>query len=133
MTICGIWPRPRGLVAVLIHAGYSRGYSRSINVATTDDARWGLAQRLAATGTQLVVDEELLRTDSLATVARRAGVSVWVASAPLVAALRLAAGVAHRGARPSAALLARLPAIPLLRSQLRQLDGPEDERQIKLL
>lgn len=129
MTTCGIWPRPHGLVAVLIGGNYSR----SIHVATTDDARWGLAQRLAATGTELVVGEELLRTDSVASITRRAGVKVWIAGAPLVAALRLAAGVAHRGARPSAALLARLPAIPWLRSQLRQLDAPDDERQIKLL
>ena len=129
MTTCGVWPRPRGLVAVLT-AG---GHSRAITVAPTDDARWGLAQRLAATGTELVVDEDLLGADPVASVARRAGVTVWIAAAPLVTALRLAAGVAHRGARPSAALLARLPAIPWLRSHLRQLDAPEDERQIQLL
>ncbi len=130
MTTCGIWPRPRGLVAVLIDTG---GHSRAITVTTTDDARWGLAQRLAATGTELVVDEELLEADPVATVARRTGVTVWIAGAPLVAALRLASGVAHRGARPSAALLARLPAIPWLRSQLRRLDVREDDRQIQLL
>jgi len=130
MTTCGIWPRPHGLLAVLIDAG---GHSRSIAVAPTDDARWGLVQRLAATGTHLVVDEALLKADPVASVARRAGVTVWIAGPPLVAALRCAAAVAHRGARPSAALLARLPTIPWLRSQLRQLDASDDDRQIRLL
>jgi len=130
MTTCGVWPKPRGLLAVLVDAS---GNSRSITVAPTDDARWGLAQRLAATGTDLVLDEALLEADPVASVARRAGVTVWIASSTLVAALRCAAGVAHRGARPSAVLLARLPAIPWLRTHLRRLDSPEDARQIQLL
>jgi len=127
---CGLWPRPRGLVAVLID---DAGHTRSITVAPTDDARWGLAQRLAATGADLVVDVALLEADPVAALALRAGVTVWIAGPPLVAALRCAAGVVHRGARPSAALLARLPAIPWLRSQLRRLDSLLDDRQIKLL
>ena len=130
MTSCGLWPRPRGLVAVLID---DSGHTRSITVAPTDDARWGLVQRLAATEADLVVDVALLEADPLASIALRAGVTVWIADSPLVAALRAAAGIVHRGAHLSATLLARLPAIPWLRSQLRRLDSPEDERQIKLL
>jgi hypothetical protein len=65
--------------------------------------------------------------------ARRAGVTVWVAGPPLVAALRHAAGITRRGARPSAAMLARLPAIPWLRSLLRRLEPPDDGRQIPIL
>ncbi len=84
-------------------------------------------------GAELVLDETLLEADRLALIARRAGVTVWIASAPLLPALRLAAGITHRGARPSAALLARLPAIPWLRSQLRRLDAVDDPRQITLL
>lgn len=130
MTTCGIWPRPRGLVAVLID---DAGHTRSVTVAPTDDARWGLAQRLAATGTDLVMDAALLEADPVAPIALRAGVTVWVAGPPLVAALRCAAGVVHRGPHLSATLLARLPTIPWLRSQLRRLDSLEDDRQIKLL
>jgi len=130
MTTCGIWPRPHGLVALLVdHAGHTR----SVTIAPTDDARWGLSQRLAATGTDLVVDAALLEADAVAPIALRAGVTVWVAGAPLVEALRSAAGVVHRAPRLSAALLARLPAIPWLRLQLRRLDTIEDDRQIKLL
>jgi hypothetical protein len=130
MTACGVWPISRGLVAVLVDCA---GRARSFSVALTDDARWGLSQRLAAVGADLVLDEALLESDRIADVARRAGVTVWVAGPPLVAALRAAAGIVNHGARPSAALLARLPAIPWLREHLRRLEHPDDERQITLL
>ena len=130
MTACGVWPTSRGLVAVLVD---SAGRARSFSVAPTDDARWGLSQRLAAIGADLVLDHALLESDRIAYVAHRAGVTVWIAGPPLVGALRAAAGVARQGARPSAALLARLPAIPWLRSLLRRLELPDDERQIALL
>lgn len=130
MTACGVWPTSRGLVAVLVD---SAGRSRSFSVALTDDARWGLSRRLAAVGADLVLDQALLEADRIAYVARRAGVTVWIAGPPLVGALRAAAGLTQRGARPSAALLARLPAIPWLRSLLRRLESPDDQRQIPLL
>jgi hypothetical protein len=130
MTACGLWLAPRGLVAVLVDG---TGRARSCSVAFTDDARSGLALWLAAAGADLVVDETLIEADPIAHLARRAGVTVWIAGPPLVAALRLAAGIAHRGPRLSAALLARLPTIPWLRSLLRRLEPPHDERQIPLL
>ena len=130
MTACGVWPVPRGLVAVLIDDG---GRARSCSVASTDDARSGLALWLAAAGADLVVDEALLQADPIAVAARRAGVTVWVAGPPLVEALRHAAGITHRGARPSATMLARLPSVPWLRSLLRRLGPHDDERQIALL
>ena len=130
MTACGVWPTSRGLVAVLVdHAGRAR----SLSVADTDEARWALSQHLAAAGADLVLDEALLERDRIARAALGAGVTVWIAGPPLVASLRAAADVARRGARPSAALLARLPAIPWLRSLLRRLEPPDDERQISLL
>ncbi len=129
MTACGVWLAPRGLVAVLVDGA---GRARSCSVAFTDDARSGLALWLAAAGADLVVDEALLEADPIAHLARRSGVTVWVAGAPLVAALRHAAGITRRGARPSAAMLARLPAVPWLRSLLRRLE-PDDQRQIALL
>jgi hypothetical protein len=66
-------------------------------------------------------------------VARRAGVTAWMAGPPIVDALRCAAGITRCGARPSAALLARLPAVPWLRSHLRRPELPDDERQTTLL
>ena len=130
MTACGVWPTHRGLVAVLVD---SNGRTRSFSVALTDDARWGLSQRLAAVGADLVLDEALLEADRIGDVAHRAGITVWIAGPPLVASLRAAAGLARRGARPSAALLARLPSIPWLRSLLRRLEPPDSDRQITLL
>ena len=99
----------------------------------TDDARSGLALWLAAAGADLVVDETLLEADPIADVARRAGVTVWIAGPPLVEALRHAAGITRRSPRLSAAMLARLPGVPWLRSLLRRLGPPDDERQIALL
>ncbi len=130
MKACGVWLAPRRLVAVLIDGA---GRTRSCSVTFTGDARAGLAAWLAAAGAELVVDEALLEADPIAHVARRAGVTVWIAGPPLVAALRHAAGITNRGARPSAALLARLPGIPWLRSLLRRLEPHADERQITLL
>jgi hypothetical protein len=130
MTACGVWLAPRGLVAVLVD---DAGRARACSVAFTDDARSGLALWLAASGAELVVEEALLAADPIADVARHAGVTVWVARPPLVAALRHAAGITRRGAHLSAAMLARLPAIPWLRSLLRRLEPPADERQIPLL
>ena len=130
MTTCGVWPHHRGLVAVLLD---DAGHLRSSSIALTDDARSGLACWLAAAGADLVLDEALLKADPIALLARRSGVTVWIVAQPLVTALRLAAGVAHRGPRPSAAILARLPAIPWLRPHLQQLDRDEDDRQILLL
>lgn len=130
MTACGLWLGPRGIVAALVDGS---GRARSCSVALTDDARSGLVLWLAAAGAELVVVETLLPADPICFLARHAGVTVWIVSRPLVAALRQAAGLTHRGARPSAALLARLPAIPWLRSFLRRLEPPDDERQIPLL
>ena len=130
MTACGVWPTTRGLAAVLID---SAGRAQSFAVADSDEARWGLVQRLAATCADLVLDEALLEADRIAYVALRAGVQVWVAGPPLVASLRAAADITRRGARPSAALLGRLPAIPWLRAFLRHHEPPDDQRQISLL
>jgi hypothetical protein len=130
MIACGVWPTSRGLVAVLID---SAGRARSFSVADSDNARWGLSQRLAAVGADLVLDEALLKSNRIADVARRAGVTVWIAGPPIVDALRCAAGITRRGARPSAALLARLPAVPWLRSLLRRPEPPDGERQTTLL
>ena len=128
MTSCGVWPTNRGLVAVIHSADRSHRFA----IADTDAARWGLAQRLAAVGADLVVDETLLEADRIAYVALHAGVTVWIAAPPLTASLRSVAGITRRGARPSAALLVRIPAIPWLQSFLRRLEPP-DNRQIPLL
>ncbi len=132
MTACGVWLTRRGLVAVIVEGP---GRPRTLRLADTSEARRALALHLADARAHLVVDEALLEADPIATQAIRVGVTVWVAGAPLVTSLRAAAGITGGAARPSAALLARLPAIPWLREKLRrlELEPADDPRQISLL
>ena len=131
MTACGVWLGHRGLAAVLADGG---GRVRlETTVARAAAARWGLVHRLAAVDAELVVDEALLPADPIAFVASRAGLRVWVAGPPLVGSLRCAAGITRGPPRASAALLARLPAIPWLRDHLRRLEPVDDPRQLPLL
>ena len=131
MTACGVWLGRRGLAAVLVDAG---GRVRlATTIPTTPSARADLVALLAGTHADLVVDEAHLAADPIAFVARTAGVRVWVVGAPLVASLREVAGVARGPPRASAALLARLPAIPWLRAHLRRVEPADDPRQVPLL
>ncbi len=131
MTACGVWMGRRGLVAVFVDGS---GRTRlTFTLARTNEARWGLAQRLAAIGADLVIDEAHLQNESIALAAHCAGVRVWVVGPPLIESLRYAAGVTRGPPRASAALLARLVAIPWLRSHLRRLDPGDDPRQVQLL
>ncbi len=131
MTACGVWLGRRGLAAVLVD-GSGRVFLTA-TVARTDAARWGLAQRLAAVGADLVIDEALIPADPVGFAARRACVRVWVAGPPLVGSLRAITGAARGPPKASAALLARLPFVPWLRAQLRRLEPEDDPRQVPLL
>jgi len=128
---CGVWPGRRGLAAVLVD-DFGR-VRLSATVARSDAARWGLAQRLAAVGAELVIDEAHLPADPFALAVRHAGVRVWVAGPPLVASLRAVTGVVRAPPRASAALLARVLTVPWLRSHLRRLEPEDDPRQVPLL
>ena len=108
------------------------GRARILRVADTSETRRALALHLSDARAHLVIDEALLEADPIATAALRVGVQAWVAGAPLLPALRAAAGITGGGARPSAALLARLPDISWLREKLRRLEPADDPRQIPL-
>jgi hypothetical protein len=77
------------------------------------------------------VSEALVRDDPVARHALCAGLGVWVAPDALVAAVARAAAITD----PSrlAAMLARLPRVPLLRAQLRRLAASIEPRQVPLL
>jgi hypothetical protein len=129
MTTCGLRLARRRIVAVLVSAGQAR---RTIRAAMTDDARYGLLEYLAAAESEIVTTEALARVDVLPAQAARRGLTVWAAEDGLVAALLGAAGI--RDPARAAALLARLPRIPLLRTSLRRLTAPAGStRQLQLL
>jgi hypothetical protein len=126
---CGLWLARRRLVAAMVGAeGEAR---RVIRAALTDDARFGLVEYLAATGTtELVATVALARVELLPAQAARRGLVVWTVSDSFAAALLGAAAI--RDPARAATLLARLPVIPLLRASLRRL-APPDTRQLPLL
>jgi hypothetical protein len=126
---CGLVLAPRRLVAV-VHKlnGEAR---RAIRVTLTGDARYGLVAYLAAAGTEVVAAESLVRADPVARQLLAAGLTVWVAPHALVTASASAAAITT----PTrlAAMLARLPRIPLYRAQLRRLTVATESRQGTLL
>ncbi len=103
---------------------------RVIRAALTEEACFGLVEYLAAAGVKLVATEALARVDLMPVQAARRGLPVWMVGDALVAALLGAAAI--RDPARAAALLARLPVVPLLRASLRRL-APPDARQLPLL
>lgn len=127
---CGVVLTPPRLVAVVLGPG--GGARRAIRAALTDDARYGLVQYLAAVGAEVVVADGLLAADPIAQRIVDADVVVWVAPGGLVSALAQAAALTDPARL--AAMLARLPRVPILRAQLRRLVAPgPDPRQVPLL
>lgn len=127
---CGIVLAPRRLVAVVL--GLGGGARRALRAALTDDARCGLVQYLAAVGAEIVVADGLLAADPVARRAVETGLTVWFAPDGLVSALAQAAAI--KDPARIAAMLARMPRVPLLRAQLRRLAAPgRDPRQVPLL
>ncbi|OFX25445.1 MAG: hypothetical protein A2V77_15310 [Anaeromyxobacter sp. RBG_16_69_14] len=130
MTSCGLWLARRRLVAVLVSE--NGGAPRAIRAALIGDARFGLLEYLGAAGAEIVVTEALARADILPAQAARRGLTVWRADDAFVTAILGAAAI--RDPSRAAALLARLPRIPLLRATLRRLVPPDAQaRQIPLL
>jgi hypothetical protein len=128
LVTCGLWLARRRLVAAMLGPGGEA--RRVIRAALTDDARFGLVEYLAATGAEIVATEALARIDLMPAQAARRGLAVWTVGDALVAALLRAAAI--RDPARAAALLARLPVIPLLRGVIRRLVSP-DGRQLPLL
>jgi hypothetical protein len=126
---CGLVLAPRRLVAVVLGPGGEA--RRAIRAPLTDDARYGLVEYLAAAGAEIVVTDALVRGDPLARNAVGAGLAVWIAPDALVAAVTRAAAITDPAR--TAAMLARLPRVPLLRAQLRRLPASAEPTQVPLL
>ncbi|MDA8386578.1 MAG: hypothetical protein M0Z88_10015 [Actinomycetota bacterium] len=131
-SLCGLWRAKRALVAV--RADQEGRTGRPYTVALDDDARYDLLLRIEATDGldfELVVTDALARGDPTARFALSRGVTVWLAPAPWVDALRALAGFTAGPPARSAALLARLPLVPPFRAKLKRLP-PDDPRQLEL-
>jgi hypothetical protein len=128
-TTCGLVLVPRRLVAVVL--GPSGEARRAVRVALTDEARYGLVEYLAAADAEVIVADSLARGDPVVRRAARARLVLWAAPDGLVAAIAGAAAI-NDPARV-AAMLARLPRIPLLRAHLRRLAISIEPRQVPLL
>lgn len=123
MRSAGLWPTPRHLVAVGLD---ERGRAaRPLVAMRTALARRAMLDFLASLPVvDLVLAETLLDADltpeSFADVLQAHDGTVWIAPAALAEAICVAAG---QRASPGklAAVLARLPAIPRLRRELRRL------------
>ena len=126
---CGLVLAPRRLVAVVLGPGGEA--RRAIHAALTDDARYGLVAYLAHAGAEIVAEEALVRADPIAQHALAAGLAAWAAPNALVAAVARAAAITD--AARVAAMLARLPRVPLLRSHLHRLAPVSEPQQIPLL
>ena len=127
---CGLVLAPRRLVAVVLGPGGEA--RRAIRAALTDDARYGLVAYLAHAGAEIVATEALVRTDPAAQHALAAGLVAWAVPDALAAAIARAAAIPEPVR--IAAMLARLPRIPLLRAQLRRLAAVINQpQQIPLL
>ncbi len=129
-TTCGLVLAPRRLVAVVLGPGGEA--RRAIRAALTNDARYGLVAYLANAGAEIVAADALVRSDPVAQRALGAGLVAWAAPDALVAAIARAAAITDPAR--IAAMLARLPRVPILRAQLRRLTAPAIEpRQVPLL
>jgi hypothetical protein len=114
MAHVGIWLAKDRLVAV---ADGDEAEGSPIVAERADDARWALLEhfdRNLGLDWELVLPDDLARTDSIASLALERRISSWVAPRDLVDAIRFAAALT----RPPqiARMLARLPAYPPLRS-----------------
>ena len=131
MSPCGLWRTPRRLLAVVLD---EHGHPRPpISVALTDDARWGLLVWLQSKGhREVVLTDALARGDPIGRIALTLGVRLWVVPASVVEGVRQATELTKRPPKHTAALLARWPGAPALRSYLRAAVPDLDDRQLGL-
>ena len=129
MIVCGLWLVRRRLVAALV--GPPGQAPRTIRSATSDDARFGLAEYLTHAGCDVVATEALARTDPLPAQLARRGLTIWLADDQLAASLLGVAAV--RDPARAAAILARMRLVPAWRTQLHRLMPGQPARQLPLL
>jgi hypothetical protein len=129
-AFCGLWPGPGRATAVLFDT--LTEHQRALSLANTTLAYTTLLDWLAQQNAHLVIPDTLLAAPCL-NQASQIPVAVWVAPSPLLEAIRLATGLTARPPKHTAALLARWPTAPALRSFLRRLIAACPSDQLSLL
>jgi hypothetical protein len=126
MISCGIMPTSKRLVAVVLDdAGRAR---KPIHAASSKAAAEALVEYLVEEIHAEIVLVEILATEPIGLASAATG-RLWIAPTNLVETVRRAAALSPRR---TAAMLARLPRDPALRSQLRRKAAP-DPKQLALL
>jgi hypothetical protein len=128
----GVWRRAGALVASVVESDGRRVHSL-LNIARIDDQYWSCLDELereVGLDFDLVLPEDLVCTDALASIALERRISIWVVPRSLVAAIRALLGTGPPLRMATA--IARLPLAPALRGHLRRL-APPDRRQLCLL
>ena len=129
MIVCGLWLVRRRLVAALV--GPPGQAPRTIRSATSDDARFGLAEYLLHANCDVVATEALARADLLPAQLARRSLAVWLVDDQLVAGLLGVAAI--RDPARAAAVLARMRLVAAWRAQLHRLVPADPARQLPLL
>jgi hypothetical protein len=135
MTSCGIWLSRQRLVAVVVD---DDGRASPATFATPDDeGRWALLEQVDAVhglDWELVLSEDLLKSDTISRFALERGHGLWAAPWQLVEAIRRVTGLASGAPGRVAAMIARLAIVPGFRSYLRRVERCFcDHRQLPLL
>lgn len=132
LTLCGLWPTPRHLIAVIVD---ETGHPHPpLTVAHTEAARTALVQWLADQHLHALVLTDDLDSHPLVELATNAGLRVWIAPRKLLDAIRAVARLNKRPHRYTAALLARWPTSCVLRPHLRHVEKPHPHPdQLQLL
>jgi len=103
-----------------------------ISLANTEQARTALLAWLANQHAHLVIPDSLLGEPFL-NQASKTPLTVWIAPAALLQAIRVTTGLTSRAPKHTATLLARWPVVPALRPFLRRLTAEHHPEQLSLL
>ncbi len=131
MLTCGLWPGARRIIAVIADA---QGNTRPpITASYTDEAVWGILQYIAYHDAQPVLSNALICRNSLGKKIADEGLPLWQISDGFFEQLRIAAALTKKTGRYSAAMLARLPYLPMLRNHLERINPLVAKNQLSLL
>ena len=131
MLTCGLWPGARRIIAVIADA---EGNTRPpITAAYTDEALWGLLQYIAYHDAQPVLSKSLTRRNHFGKKITDEGLLLWRISDGFFDQLRIASALSKKPGRYSAAMLARLPHLPMLRDHLERVNPLVSKNQLSLL